>query len=172
VTKGSPHGNWSYDPNTNHLVGNGYGYDANGNALDVGSYDVENRTVNVPKAYNPDTQSQTEFYPYGADNKRVWKRRADGTEELYFYGITGQHLGTYNPALVYANGYLAAAINTSLYFGSRAIISKGVYTTAIPGRVWWFMSTIRNTSLGPLKKGWAVAIFIFLTPPLQPKCVP
>jgi hypothetical protein len=38
-------------------------------------------------------------------------------------------------------------------------------------------STIRNTSLGPVAQaflpvfwGWAMAIFIFLTTPVQPKC--
>jgi YD repeat-containing protein len=54
VTKGSaPYGNWSYDPSTNRAIGSSY--DANGN-LGAGSYDVENRLVSVPTAYNWDTR--------------------------------------------------------------------------------------------------------------------
>src|SRR5260370_31308059 len=95
VTKGSaPYGNWSYDAATNRVIGQSY--DANGNWINVGSYDVENRLVSVPTAYNPDTQSQTEFYAYAPDNKRIWKQRADGTEEPYFLSIRGQQPGPHH----------------------------------------------------------------------------
>jgi YD repeat-containing protein len=96
VTKGSaPYGNWSYDPATNRM--GGYSYDANGNMTSVPgvsygavSYDVENRLVSVPTGSNP------EQYAYTPGNKRIWRRMSDGTEELYFYGISGQKLGTYS----------------------------------------------------------------------------
>ena len=139
VTKGSaPCGNWAYDPATNRLTG-GY-YDANGNlslvpvygAYTGYIYDVENRLVSVP-AYNAGTPYQTELYSYAPDNKRIWKRMSDGTEELYFDGISGQKLGTYKP-FIYSNGSLSiTATDTNLYFGSRAIVSRGA--TVIPDRV-------------------------------------
>jgi len=34
-------------------------------------------------------------YAYAPDNKRIWKKKPDGSEEFYFYGISGQKLGTY-----------------------------------------------------------------------------
>ena len=50
----------------------------------------------------------------------------NGTEELYFYGISGQKLVTY-ATLVAANGdFFMTTLDTSLYFGSRTIISRGV----------------------------------------------
>jgi RHS repeat-associated protein len=121
VTKGmAPHGNWNYDPNTNRLAGS---YDANGNSLDVGSYDVENRLVSVPASSNP------EQYAYASDNKRIWRRKPDGTEELYYYGISGQKLVTITP-LVAANGdFFLTTVDTNLYFGSRTIVSRGVTVT-------------------------------------------
>jgi len=136
VTKGSaPYGNWSYDAATNRMAGF---YDANGNMTFAPSgygdyrYDVENRLVSVP-AYNPGTPYQTELYAYAPNNKRIWKRMSDGTEELYFYGISGQKLGTYKP-FIYNNGSFAiSTIDTNLYFGSRTIVSRGV--TVIPDRL-------------------------------------
>jgi RHS repeat-associated protein len=57
----------------------------------------------------------------------------DGTEEIYFYGISGQKLGTYKP-FVYSNAsFTVTAIDTNLYFGSRTIVSRGV--TVIPDRL-------------------------------------
>src|SRR5438132_7095626 len=58
---------------------------------------------------------------------------SDGTEEIYFYGISGQKLGTYKP-FIYNNGSFAiSTIDTNLYFGSRTIVSRGV--TVIPDRL-------------------------------------
>jgi len=131
VTKGSaPYGNWSYFANTNWMVNNGY--DANGNMTSTQSmnglvYDVENRLVSVPAPFNNNQNVYpTEVYAYAPDNKRIWKRMPDGTEELYFYGISGQKLMTITP-LVAANGdFFMTTLDTSLYFGSRTIISRGV----------------------------------------------
>jgi RHS repeat-associated protein len=132
VTKGSaPYGSWSYDPATNRMAGF---YDANGNMTMTGTpayngytYDVENRLVSVPAPFNYNQNVyDTELYAYAPDNKRIWKRKPDGTEELYFYGISGQKLVTYAP-LVAANGdFFMTTLDTSLYFGSRTIISRGV----------------------------------------------
>jgi len=131
VTKGSaPYGNWTYDPATNRMAGF---YDANGNMTLTGtpayngySYDVENRLVSVP-ASNQD-RSGYEQYAYDPGNKRIYKRTLDGTEELYFYGISGQKLGTYRP-WVYQYGVSIATVDTNLYFGSRTIVSRGVVVT-------------------------------------------
>src|SRR6202023_1251873 len=114
VTKGSaPYGNWNYDAN-NHVAGF---YDANGNMSFSPSgnggyiYDVENRLVNV--GY------QNEQYAYTPNNKRIWRRKPDGTEEIYFYGISGQKLGTYVP-FIYSNAsFSISTLDTNLYFGSR-----------------------------------------------------
>jgi len=127
VTKGmAPHGNWGYDAATNRLTG--YGSDANGNMTTTQSvyglsYDVENRLVSVPTSSNP------EQYAYASDNKRIWRRKPDGTEELYYYGISGQKLVTITP-LVAANGdFFMTTLDTNLYFGSRTIVSRGVTVT-------------------------------------------
>jgi RHS repeat-associated protein len=127
VTKGSaPYGNWNYDPATNRLTG--YSSDANGNMTSTQSvyglsYDVENRLVSVPTSSNP------EQYAYAPDNKRIWRRKPDGTEELYYYGISGQKLVTITP-LVAANGdFFMTTLDTNLYFGSRTIVSRGVTVT-------------------------------------------
>ena len=86
-------------------------------------YDVENRLVSVP-APNQNVYP-TELYAYAPNNKRIWKRMPDGTEELYFYGISGQKLGTYKP-IVFANGdFYFVTLDTNLYFGSRTIVSRG-----------------------------------------------
>jgi YD repeat-containing protein len=106
VTKRSaPHGNWSYDPATNRGGGT---FDANGNMTSGANltglvYDVENRLVSVP-TYNQNGAG-SEQYAYDPGNKRIYKRTMDGTEELYFYGISGQKLGTYRP-YVYQYGVL------------------------------------------------------------------
>lgn len=74
---------------------NGYTYDANGNmttppGLTTASYDVENRMTTASPA-----SGGTEYYVYGPDNQRVYKKKPDGTEELYMYGAFGERLGTY-----------------------------------------------------------------------------
>ena len=129
VTKGSaPYGNWSYYANTNWMVNTGY--DANGNMTSTQSmyglvYDVENRLVSAGSA--------NEQYGYAADNKRIWKRKPDGSEELYFYGISGQKLATYSTAVAANGDFFMTQLDTNLYFGSRTIVSRGV--TVAPDRL-------------------------------------
>jgi hypothetical protein len=65
------------------------------------SYDVDNRV------WQATTGSTWEQYAYGADNKRVLKRKPNGSEyieEVYFYGVTGQRLGSYIPQVIWWNG--------------------------------------------------------------------
>src|SRR5579859_5912443 len=109
-------------------------YDANGNMLSVPgvsygqvSYDVENRLVSVPTGATP------EQYAYTPVNKRIWRRKPDGTEELYFYGIGGRKLGTYTPFIYSGGSFVINNLDTNLYFGSRTIVSRGV--TVQPDRL-------------------------------------
>src|SRR5262249_42228874 len=125
VTKGAGP-NWSQfvDPNTNRVAGS---YDANGNMILApnGSpllYDVENRLTQAGYIEN----GSAEFYAYAPGNKRIWKKKPNGSEEFYFYGISGQKLGTYGRgAYPNGSGFLFVAGDVNLYFGSRTIVSNG-----------------------------------------------
>jgi hypothetical protein len=113
--KGSaPYGNRSYDSN-NHMLN--YGWDANGNMTSspggATTYDVESRV----------TSAGGDQYAYAPGNKRIWKKKPDGTEELYFYSISAQKLGTYKP-VIYQYGIYFTTVDTNLYFGSRTIVSR------------------------------------------------
>jgi len=126
VTKGTaPFGSWSVDAATNRVMG--YSYDANGNMLSApnisGSltYDVENRL----------TSAGGESYAYAPDNRRVWRTGpGNASQDLYFYGISGQRLGVYRVAQ-----YVSPSFDVNLYFGSRMIVSRGVNAYAGPAGV-------------------------------------
>src|SRR5438552_3250249 len=97
-----------------------------GSGFTSASYDIDNRMVSV-------TSAGTEQYAYGADNKRIYKKKPDGTEEFYFYSILGQKMGTYTKT-AYNNSFILVVRSdttgegTNLYFGSKMILSKGVVT--------------------------------------------
>jgi RHS repeat-associated protein len=103
------------DPATNRLVG--ASYDANGNLLWSGySYDVENRLLAAP----------WEEYAYDGNHRRVWKRKRiaedEYRQEVYFYGVGGERLGTYR--LVRHGAALAfETVADNLYFNGRLIRS-------------------------------------------------
>ncbi|HEY3444428.1 MAG TPA: RHS repeat-associated core domain-containing protein [Paludibaculum sp.] len=88
VRKGTvPTHEYVVDAATNRLTE--FGYDANGNVTSgllslpgTYSYDGENRMVDNGK----------EKYGYGAGNRRLWKKRADGVHEVYLYGLGGELL--------------------------------------------------------------------------------
>src|SRR4030088_1575456 len=92
VTAGSaPTLHVTVNPATNQL--NTVTYDANGNVLyfQAGTsyaYDYENRLGTFQSA-------TAEHYSYGPDNERIWRQKLDGTQEVYFYGATGERLATY-----------------------------------------------------------------------------
>jgi hypothetical protein len=129
VTKGSaPSSSFSIDPATNHITNSGFGYDANGNMSSGGGltgavFDIENRMVNAG----------TEQYGYGVDNKRIYKKKADLTEEFYFHSIGGQKIGTYR-RVTYGSSMImvvrtdATGDGTNIYFGSKMILSKSTTT--------------------------------------------
>ena len=90
VTKGTaPAVYASYDSATNRI--NGYIHDGNGNItwLPNGTtlaYDVENRVTTATVGAGVET------YYYAPDGKRVYRKAADGTETMYFYGVKGERL--------------------------------------------------------------------------------
>ncbi len=87
VTKGSaPSMSLLVSGTNNRITSAGFGYDPNGNLTTAPgmtmTYDVENRLASAGG----------EQYAYGPDNRRVWKRLANGAEEISFYGIGGEKL--------------------------------------------------------------------------------
>ena len=105
----------------NRLVG--YSYDANGNMAGMSgtsfTYDVANRIATVLPSGGGNEQ-----YSYGPDNLRVWKLAADGTEELHFYGVLGERLGTYRIANNYGRGYKVFQGPINGYFAGKIIWSQ------------------------------------------------
>lgn len=123
---------WGVDPAKNRAIG--LAYDNNGNAgsmpgiFTYAVYDVENRMASV----NP-LAGGTETYAYGVDNKRVWKLRTDGVEEIYLYGAMGEKLGTYGVASwsFSGGGFVLnfGQMNTNLYFAGKLIQSQGSFVS-------------------------------------------
>ena len=100
-------------------------YDANGNLIKLPwvdlEYDVENRLAKASSGVKG-----TELYGYDPANRRVWRRTAAGSEEVYLYApTTGQRLATF--ALnTDAHGALSLTlVDTNVYFGGRLVQSRG-----------------------------------------------
>ena len=117
---------------TNNRI-NGYVYDANGNltsppGLSSVSYDVENRMMGAALI-----SGGGESYAYGPDNTRVYKKKTDGSEWLYCYGVFGERLGTYpfakTPSGLYGVYYIGAPSDSRVYFAGRLL------TTTLVDRV-------------------------------------
>jgi RHS repeat-associated protein len=114
----------AYDPATNRIVSDGYAYDLNGNLTklpahsmttpDALQYDIENRLI---KAIH--NSNGTDEYRYDPANKRVWKKKPNGQEETYFYGVNGEKLGTYSGS----SGFWM--VHTNLYFAGKLIRAEG-----------------------------------------------
>jgi RHS repeat-associated protein len=112
----------TFNPANNQQIG--VAYDANGNQTQQGTYDVSNRLV---------TSSIGQSYNYDYRGKRIVKRTG-GTAELYFYGINGKKLTTFQ-----CDSNLncsSPAYNVS--FAGKLVQSKG-YTVATDrlGSVRW-----------------------------------
>ena len=120
VTKGTgPISSLSIDGNANRITTSGFGYDANGNMTTMPSqtgiaFDVENRLATA----------SGDQYSYAPDNKRIWKKFPNATEEFYFYGVANQKLATFTPTKSGGNLYMVAS-STNLYYGSKLIREKG-----------------------------------------------
>jgi RHS repeat-associated protein len=108
---------WSFDPATNHQSNTPA--DANGNALPTNTWDVENRLVTVAGV----------FYAYDPWGKRVSQTSTttDGSGNVstqtvvYFYGITGQRLQTFNFNTDPNGNTTGGAVGANLYFGKKLI---------------------------------------------------
>src|SRR4051794_38100199 len=74
-------------------------------------------------SYRPKGVPGSKYYAYAPNNRRIWKKKPNGTEEIYYYGISGQKLGTYTPSLYLGVLYITTA-DQNLYFGSKIIVSK------------------------------------------------
>jgi RHS repeat-associated protein len=128
-TGGAPTLSQAVNPATNQIVGQTY--DANGNQtsgpLGTLTYDAENRVLT----------SAGLQYGYDSTNKRVWKGTISGgamtAQEVYFYGLRNQKLGTYAlTANAGATPYVAdSTTNLAVFFVRKRVgITTGGTTTA------------------------------------------
>jgi len=115
VTKGTaPSGNLTYDGMTNRITNPGFSYDANGNltampGLSMG-YDYDNRL----------SWAGNDGYGYDPENRRVW-RGTGNNQEVYFYGVDGRKLGTYQVNWDWTS---IQTLSENLYFAGRLIKSN------------------------------------------------
>lgn len=111
-------------------------YDSNGNLTSLTSlsapsagltltYDAANRVASARVG-----SDGTEYYGYDASNRRIYVRRADGSEEWTMYGARGERLGTYsfyeecNDPDDPTDCYWVSQTKTSyIWFGSKLIWS-------------------------------------------------
>src|SRR6185312_464775 len=82
----------SIDSGTNRI--SGASYDLNGNLTEGGTvtYDVSNRML----SYAVSLGGATDWYGYAPDNKRIYHKKSDGTEEWTFWGARGENLGKWS----------------------------------------------------------------------------
>jgi len=124
VIKGSaPSLSVSVDATTNRVTGSGYIYDANGNTGGVYGgagygYDGENRIIETNRT----------FYAYSPRNERMWRGTYDQNwnltaQEVYFYGVDGKKMGTYQLTVGSypqpAAGF--SATDQMVYFGNKPV---------------------------------------------------
>jgi len=76
------------------------------------TYDSLNRLIQATNS------NGTERYAYGSDNRRVYQKKADGSEFVFFYGVNGDRLGTLQ--LMPFDGFLFTKVN--IYFAGRMTI--------------------------------------------------
>ena len=135
----------AFDPATNRQVG--VSYDLNGNQLtDMANantlqYDVANRLKWAQKGWS----SPGAGYGYDPDNRRVYLSQwtytggnwVVGGEQVVYYGVGGQKMGTYALAVV-GGAVQLTATGYNVYFGGklvRKIDSAGVKTAVQPDRL-------------------------------------
>lgn len=72
----------------NRITTSGYSYDLNGNLTaqrgQTLTNDVKNRLTTIQGSFG------SERYGYSPDNQRVYRKKADSTEEFYLYGGSGR----------------------------------------------------------------------------------
>jgi RHS repeat-associated protein len=124
----APAASFVVDAATNRL--SGYSYDNNGNLLTVGyQYDAENRLA---------SNGGGAQYFYDARNKRIWQAQSTWdnvnqtwnflSETFYFYGTSGQMLGSYQAQINYTNSVPTSLSfsqsSTRVYFGRKLIAAQ------------------------------------------------
>jgi YD repeat-containing protein len=130
ATKGTPP-LWAatYDQGTNRQAG--VAYDANGNPqLTMANgqagfpYDVENRIVNQTLSTGA---VQWSYDPGGKRVRKVSGATQDANTyfDVYFYGITGQKLMTFNCHSVGGVGMVCDTTGTRIYFAGKLVKSDG-----------------------------------------------
>jgi RHS repeat-associated protein len=114
VTKGTaPYMSINVNPAANRVAGTTY--DANGNGLTFGSYDVSNRLKQTTGGVQ---------YGYDPGNKRVWKKvDSNPTNDEFYFWAGNQRLGTYKSTNPGTAAFTVAS--TNLYFGGRLIQANG-----------------------------------------------
>ena len=120
----APVGSYPADPATNRLSGSVY--DANGNMTNNGAmtYDVSNRMTG---AFGIQL-GQGSAFEYDIGNQRIYQSKqtyngsgwVQQSEEWYFYGITGQKLGTYRATLS-GTTLSWSAVSTQVFFGPKLL---------------------------------------------------
>ena len=139
MTKGSgPSNSLSVNAATNRISSTYYAYDSNGNLIQMPygtgytslAYDIENRLIQATNT------NGTERYAYGPDNRRIYQKTTSGTELVFFYGVNGDRLQTYQ--LLANNGFQGT--KTNVYFAGRMIWGDNAATLLDR------LGSVRNTS--------------------------
>lgn len=118
VTKGSgPSSSLSVNPANNRIDSTGYAYDPNGNLINQPgqtlTYDVKNRLTTIQGSFG------SERYGYSPENQRVYRKKADATEEFYLYDGSGR-VETFRMD----GGGGLESITTQLYFAGRLVRTR------------------------------------------------
>ncbi len=126
VTKGrGPSSQLAFDPATNQILDPRVQYDANGNMIKYPSltltYDVENRLTQAVHS-----QNGAEEYAYDVSNRRVWRKKVNGAEEVSLYGYTGGKLAAYALTTDAQGNLTLTSKSKSVYFDGLPVYSGGV----------------------------------------------
>lgn len=107
---------------TNQLA-NG-SYDLNGNMTSGAgatlTYDGANRLISAAEV-----SGGMEYYGYGADNQRMYKLKANGTEEWTFYGAFGEKLGVFQYSATAGPYGGFVPVRATISFAGRMVVDEG-----------------------------------------------
>ena len=123
-TGGAPTLSQAVDAATNHIVGQSYDGNGNQTSSPLGTlvYDAENRIKSMSAA--------AVQYKYDSRNKRIWQSILSSgnlSQEVYFYSVDGQKIGTYTITLAFYSGMTNpqmtdnTGIKLATFFGSKRL---------------------------------------------------